>query len=772
MVVDHIARMRDARTLRCEFPFEVKELHRGYSDRILRIDLDKGEIAIQPVTQQMKDLWTGGKGFDLWLMFQEIDKNTKWDSPNNPLCFSPGPLGGTTSFPGSGKTLVTALSPLTSSVMDCNVGGFFGPFLKFAGFDALVIVGKATEETILVIDAVKQKITIETAPEEAIDSHVVAEELTEMYADDELDKRNIAVVSAGRAAQHTRMGVLNFSFWDWRRNVARLKQAGRGGVGTVFRNKNLKALVIKNRDITPAWRVEENKVAKNVKPKKIVTQCGDEVAEITAMIEKYGNDPEFVVEMMQDIQDRFKLVSRTAIDLLTDKTGTPTAYLYHIATFDPFFSLEEKAPEAVEDVKAGQFFTKDSILLAGKTAGESRDFNAYTAAGGYKTFEKLVKEKNEGIIDEVKKSGLIGRSTGAAVGLKWETALNAGKEKEEEVYFVCNTDSGHHDAFIGKSILEADPHAVIEGMLTGAYAVGAKKGYIITTKGHGTEKVVNAAIEAAKENGFLGEDILGSGFAFDIAVHRLGGAVVSGEHTALVTAMSGKAGESQAQYIPVENEGLHGKPTVVNNAETLANIPAILEKGAEWFKGAETKIFSITGNGKNGLVEVPMGASIKEILGLAGVSANVKAVQVGGAAGGCIPANLFDTKTDFASLLEAGASVGSGNIAILDENTCMVDKSALWLESLAAESCGKCTACREGLFALKNTMKLIAAGKGKAEDLQLLEDVAGTVARTSLCGFGTNAPKSLQSVLRYFKDELEAHVNHKKCAQGVCKMES
>lgn len=348
MSQDKIAQMRNAHQVLCEFPFEIQELDKGYSNRTLRIDLDKKEVTLQPVTEQMKDLWTGGKGFDLWMMFQEINKDTKWDSPENPLCFSSGPLGGATSFPGSGKTIVTALSPLTGSVIDCNVGGYFGPFLKFAGFDGLTIVGKAKDETIVYIDAVNKKITIESAPEESVDSHLLAEELTDMYSDDDLDKRNIAVVSAGRGANHTRMGVLNFSFYDWRRQVARLKQAGRGGVGTVFRDKNLKALVIKNRDISPAWRVEENKVAKLIAPKTISVQCEKEVEVIDSIIEKWDCDQEYVIEMMQDIQDRYRHISKTAIERLLHKTGVPKAYLYHIATFYKAFSLEPKGETIIQ----------------------------------------------------------------------------------------------------------------------------------------------------------------------------------------------------------------------------------------------------------------------------------------------------------------------------------------------------------------------------------------------------------------------------------------
>ncbi|MBU1238910.1 aldehyde:ferredoxin oxidoreductase, partial [Myxococcota bacterium] len=286
--------MREAHRVLAKIEFSPVALERGYANRTLRVDLSARTLEFKPVTDEMKRLWVGGKGFDLWLMFQEINKDSKWDSPENPICLSSGPLGGTTSFPGSGKTLVTALSPLTGSVMDSNVGGYFGPFMKFAGMDAITIVGKSTDEVVLVIDAVSGVITIESAPEESVDSHLVCEELTEMYADDELDRRNIAVVAAGRGADHTRMGVLNFSFYDWRRQVARLKQSGRGGIGTVFRNKNLKALVLKNKGITPAWRIAESKVAHLTRPSKIHVQCKSEEEEIKDIAGHYNYDPEYV----------------------------------------------------------------------------------------------------------------------------------------------------------------------------------------------------------------------------------------------------------------------------------------------------------------------------------------------------------------------------------------------------------------------------------------------------------------------------------------------
>lgn len=356
--------MRRAHRLLHETTYEPVELDRGYAGRWLRVDLGRNEVTFHPVTEQMKELWTGGKGFDLWITLQEITAATRWDSPENPICMCSGPLGGTTSFPGSGKTLVTAISPLTDIIVDCNVGGYFGPFLKFAGFDALAIVGKAEDETIVVIDATTCRITIEQAPLESVDSHLVAEELTAMYADDELDMRNVAVVSAGRAAGHTRMGVLNFSFWDWRRRVARLKQAGRGGIGTVFRDKKLKALVIKNRGITPAWRIAENKVAAQITPKKVsLLTCPNEVAEVRAIVRKWNDDPEYVIEMLQDVQERFRHIPKTALDEIGLLTGVPAAYLYHIATFYKAFSLEPRGETVIQVCMGTACHVKGSALI-------------------------------------------------------------------------------------------------------------------------------------------------------------------------------------------------------------------------------------------------------------------------------------------------------------------------------------------------------------------------------------------------------------------------
>lgn len=378
MPTHDVERMRSAHRLLFEMIYEPVELDRGYANRYLRIDLDRVAVTIHPVTPQMKDLWTGGKGFDLWLTMQEITPDTKWDSPENPICMCSGPLGGTTSFPGSGKTLVTAVSPLTGIMIDSNVGGYFGPYLKFSGFDALVIVGKARQETVFALDAVSRRISLEEAPLESVDAHLLAEELTQMYAESELDMRNIAVVAAGRGAEHTRMGVLNFSFWDWRRRSARLKQAGRGGIGTVFRDKKLKALVLRNRGITPAWRIAESKASREMTPKTVsLLTCPNEVEEIRAIARKWRNDPEFVIEMMQDVQERFRHIPKTALDELCLITHTPAAYLYHIATFYKAFSL----------VPRGETIIQVCMGTACHVKGSARILEAFERALGVKAGE-------------------------------------------------------------------------------------------------------------------------------------------------------------------------------------------------------------------------------------------------------------------------------------------------------------------------------------------------------------------------------------------------
>ena len=409
-----IAEMRQKHQVLAEFPFEPAPLQHGYANRTMHIDVTKNEVEFRPVSEQMKELWVGGKGFDLWLMLQEINKDTKWDDPEAPLCMSSGPLGGVASFPGSGKTLVTAISPATQSIMDSNVGGYFGPYMKFAGFDAVVLTGKAEEDVIILIDVPAGKITIEKAPEESLDAHVVSEQLTEMYAESEDDKRNIAVVSAGSAADHVWMGVLNFSFYDWRRQVARVKQAGRGGMGTVFRDKKIKAIVLKNKDYTPAWTITDQPFADEFKVQSSDHMVPLKPEDIEAIAAKWNNDPEYVIEMMQDVQEQERYISREAIDELNRITGVPKARLYHIATFYAAFTLEPVG-ECIIQVCVGtachvkgaakilETFERELELKRGETSDDGKFTLEAVACLGCCSLAPVVKVGDE-IIGNVKVS--------------------------------------------------------------------------------------------------------------------------------------------------------------------------------------------------------------------------------------------------------------------------------------------------------------------------------------------------------------------------------
>ncbi len=253
----NVLEMRKAHKVLTELDYIPAPVEKGYSGKTLHVDISQNKISMREVTQQMKDLFIGGKGFGLWLLWNAVNENTKWDSPENEICIASGPLGGTSAFPGSGKSLVVSISPTTGSIIDSNVGGHFGPLLKFSGFDALEVQGIAEKDVIIVIDSKKQKISIEEAPKEAVDAHLVCEQLTEMYADNETEKQNISVVSAGKGSDHVLIGCLNFSWWDWRRQGVRIKQAGRGGIGSVFRRKKIKAIVVKTPNMRPKWKIQE-----------------------------------------------------------------------------------------------------------------------------------------------------------------------------------------------------------------------------------------------------------------------------------------------------------------------------------------------------------------------------------------------------------------------------------------------------------------------------------------------------------------------------------
>jgi NADH-quinone oxidoreductase subunit F len=403
----------------------------------------------------------------------------------------------------------------------------------------------------------------------------------------------------------------------------------------------------------------------------------------------------------------------------------------------------------------------------------------YIGIGGYQALVKALYEmKPEQIIDEIKASGLRGRGgAGFPTGKKWEDCREApGKLK----YIICNCDEGDPGAYMDRSLLEGNPHSVLEGMLIGAYAIGGSHGYIYVRHEYPLAcKNAEIAITQARKAGLLGKNILGFGFSFDVEIAKGGGAFVCGESTALISSIEGRVGEPRSKHIHTVEKGLWGKPTNLNNVETWANVPLIINKGSQWFssigteKSKGTKIFSLVGKVKNtGLVEVPMGITLKEIIFNIGGGQQdgrkIKAVQTGGPSGGCIPASLFDLAVDFDSLTKVGSMMGSGGMIVMDEGTCMVDVAKYFVHFLQEESCGKCLPCREGLKRMGEILDRITEGKGIEEDLSLLEELAEVVADTSLCGLGKTAPNPVLSALRYFRPEFEAHIHQKRCPAAVC----
>ncbi|MBN1618347.1 4Fe-4S binding protein [Candidatus Dojkabacteria bacterium] len=438
------------------------------------------------------------------------------------------------------------------------------------------------------------------------------------------------------------------------------------------------------------------------------------------------------------------------------------------------------------------FFTKQQLIaLRNKGLIDPENIDHYIARDGYKALKKVLEENNpEKVVNDIIASGIRGRGGGGfPAGVKWESGRKAAIKRNEEIFVVCNADEGDPGAYMDRSIIETDPHAVIEGMLIGAYAVGSREGYIYIRKEYPLAlDRLNVAIKQAREYGLLGENILGTDFSFDIHVHRGAGAFVCGESSALMQSMSGKAGEPRAKYVRSVEYGFRDKPTVLNNVETWANIPAIIDKGAEWFASigtgdvsknpwggsSGTKVFSLVGDITNtGLVEVPMGITLREIIFEVGGGIpngkKFKAIQTGGPSGGCIPESLLDMKVDFDSLSEAGSMMGSGGMIVMDENTCMVDIARYFTNFLVEESCGKCTPCREGLYAMKQTLDRICNGEGKEGDIEFLEEMSETIIDTSLCQLGGSAPNPVLSTIRYFRHEYEQHIKEKKCVGGICK---
>ena len=426
-------------------------------------------------------------------------------------------------------------------------------------------------------------------------------------------------------------------------------------------------------------------------------------------------------------------------------------------------------------------FYKHQHRIALKHIGtvDPANIDDYILAGGYAGLGKALGMKPDDIISEIERSGLRGRGGGGfPTGTKWRSCVAVESDTR---YVLCNGDEGDPGAFMDRSIMEGDPHSVIEGMIIGAIAVGAHKGYIYVRDEYPLAvKNLETAIAAAREKGLLGENILGSGFAFDIKISRGGGAFVCGESSALMRSVGGDVGEPRAKYIRSVERGLYDKPTVLNNVETWANVPQIIVEGADWYAslGTEgskgTKVFSLVGKVNNtGLVEVPMGISIRELVEKIGGGIlngkKFKAVQTGGPSGGCIPERLSDLPVDFDSLTEAGSMMGSGGIIVMDEETCMVDVAKYFINFLVEESCGKCTPCRDGLPRMLDVLTAITEGRGKEEDIAVLEELCDLLTWGALCGLGTSAANPVLSTIKYFREEYDAHIKDKKCPAGVCK---
>ncbi|KFZ25759.1 MAG: NADP-reducing hydrogenase subunit HndC [Candidatus Izimaplasma bacterium HR2] len=439
---------------------------------------------------------------------------------------------------------------------------------------------------------------------------------------------------------------------------------------------------------------------------------------------------------------------------------------------------ETKEVRAFDEIKFYAKQTRVAIRNCGLINPD--DIEEYIAKDGYRGLGKaLIEMKPIEVVQEMIDSGLRGRGGGGfSTGLKWRFAYN---NESDQKYIICNADEGDPGAFMDRALLEGDPHSILEGMMIGGYAIGADKGYVYVRIEYPTAiEKLKIAIGQAKEYGLLGKNIFGTDFSFDIEIRLGAGAFVCGEETALIASIEGGRGMSRNKPPFPAAKGLWGKPTIINNVETLANIPAIIYEGASWFSriGTErskgTKVFSLGGNIKNaGLVEVPMGTTLREVIYEigGGIPKNkaLKAVQTGGPSGGAIPESNLDLPIEYETLIEAGSMMGSGGMVVIDEDNCMVDICRFYLEFTVEESCGKCTPCREGTKKMLEMLEIISSGEGTLEDLDKLRDLGNMVKNSSLCGLGQAAPNPVLSMLDNFRDEFEAHVVDKKCPGGVCK---
>jgi len=427
------------------------------------------------------------------------------------------------------------------------------------------------------------------------------------------------------------------------------------------------------------------------------------------------------------------------------------------------------------------FYKKQMRLVFGNNGNiDPTSIDDYLAVGGYKSLAKAISGlKPEEIVEEVIKSGLRGRGGGGfPTGWKWKSCRDA---HDPVKYVICNCDEGDPGAFMDRSLMEGNPHSVIEGMIIGAYAIGSHEAYIyIRDEYPMAVKHALLAIKQAEDYGLLGENILGSGFDLKIHINRGGGAFVCGESTALMASLEGKVGEPRAKYVHTSEKGLYDKPTTLNNVETWANIPLIIEKGADWFNkiGTEgskgTKIFSLVGKVNNtGLIEVPMGITLREIVydigGGIPKGKKFKAIQTGGPSGGCLPESMLDLPVDFDELTKAGSMMGSGAMIVMDEDNCMVEIARYFLSFLEGESCGKCVPCREGVKRMRQILERITKGEGEEGDIELLEQLSQAIQDASLCALGGSAPNPVLSTIKYFRDEYEAHIRQKTCPAKECK---
>lgn len=436
--------------------------------------------------------------------------------------------------------------------------------------------------------------------------------------------------------------------------------------------------------------------------------------------------------------------------------------------------------ESIPNYSEINFYKKQHrLVLENCGAINPEQIEEYIAVGGYEALAKAVTTMSpEDVIEEIKKSGLRGRGGGGfPTGMKWQFAKASVSDKK---YVICNADEGDPGAFMDRSVLEGDPHKILEGMAVCGYAIGADEGYIYVRAEYPLAiKRLRIAIEQAEAMGLLGENIFGSGFSFKLHIKEGAGAFVCGEETALMASIEGKRGMPRPRPPFPAVAGLWGKPTNINNVETFGNVAAIITNGADWYAGfgteksKGTKVFALTGKINNtGLAEVPMGITMREIIYDIGGGINggkkFKAVQIGGPSGGCLPESMLDLSIDYDSLTAAGAMMGSGGLVVMDEDTCMVDVAKFFLNFTQSESCGKCTPCREGTKRMLEVLTRITEGQGREGDIELLEELARNIKETALCGLGQTAPNPVLSTLKYFRHEYEAHIKEKRCPAGAC----